>query len=211
MLIEATERMSTGMQALDVVLGGETALSATGCVSSFGLRRRSVVVLAAAPGGGKTRVLQQICREVSAGCESVLCVSDERIMYKAQPELRALVKLRSGRTSLKQIGVALRRRRRALLAIDSLESLRLEPAGPCPFGMKATKRVQSARMLMFSELKILASDLDMCVVVNVMLTKEGTLPLGIEHQADAVVEILRSGGEIKFTARRNRYGVLRAA
>ena len=130
-------RMSTGIPGLDLQLGGGTRLTASGCESDFGLVRPSFVVLAGPPGVGKSRVLWQIVRKVTADCASVLCVSDA---MRADDEVRANVRVRRAwAATLRQLGHDVRRHRPAVLILDGLQDvLKNEPLSHFIFSPSAS-------------------------------------------------------------------------
>jgi predicted ATP-dependent serine protease len=203
---ESTEsRVSTGLTMLDVALGGTTRLTGTGCVSSYGLKRPSFVVLAGTPGVGKTQVLKSICRHVTGDARSVLCVSNE---IRADDETRAMMKVKRIRqVSMDQLWSGLERCPRSLLILDPVESMRPNATGR----MSARQRAEGRVMTVCRRANAMAQEFGMIVIASVGVNKQGHVDPRVRHLADAVVLVSRVDGSMSFQALTNRYGALHAA
>ena len=199
-------RMSTGIPGLDLQLGGGTRLTASGCESDFGLVRPSFVVLAGPPGVGKSRVLWQIVRKVTADCASVLCVSDA---MRADDEVRANVRVRRAwAATLRQLGHDVRRHRPAVLILDGLQDvLKNEPLPSLRAGQ--TKEDRHLELVCRAAMSFARSGL--CVLASAMTRKDGRISPVIRHRGDAVIEMTRGEEGLQFLATKSRSGRLARA
>ena len=193
----ATEppRIETGLPDLDRVLGG-------------GLVAGSVVLLAGPPGIGKSTLLLQWLAAMSAAGSPGLLVSGEESRAQVASRARRLgvrteeVSFAPGR-DLRAILQAARSARPAILAVDSIQTVRDLEATTQPGGVAQVRGCTDA----FVEL---AKTEDIAVVLTGHVTKEGDLagPRALEHAVDVVLTFEgdpRSGLRI-VSGGKNRFG-----
>jgi predicted ATP-dependent serine protease len=198
-------KIPTRLTALDMQLGGETRLTGAGCFSDFGLRRPSFVVLVGDPGSGKSNVLWEVVRNVSADGASVLCVSET---LRVDDEVSALVTVRassSPKASTSRIAKQMKKNTRSVLVLDEL--LAVQVHGPLA-------RIPGRSTLVDRKLKTLcawahtiAVSHNMCVIASMRYGKDRMVNKHVKHGADAVIEVTRDHfGAVTFRALKNRYG-----
>ena len=188
-------RLDTGLPDLDRVLGG-------------GLVPGSVILLAGPPGIGKsTLLLQWLASMAGVGRPGLLASGEES---RAQVAARArrigvaadAVSFAPGR-DLQAVLAAARAERPAVLAVDSIQSLRDPDATTQPGGVAQVRGCVDA-------LVELAKTDDVTVVVSGHVTKDGDLagPRALEHAVDVVLAFEgdpRSGLRI-VSGGKNRFG-----
>src|SRR4029079_9203559 len=172
----ATEppRLETGLPDLDRVLGG-------------GLVAGSVFRLAVPPGIGKSTLLLQWLAAMSAAGSPGLLVSGEESRAQVASRARCgvvgteAVSCAPGR-DLRAILQAARSSRPAILAVDSIQTVRDLEATTQPGGVAQVRGCTDA----FVEL---AKTEDIAVVLTGHVTKEGDLagPRALEHAVDVVL------------------------
>ena len=172
---EADEpRISTGLPGVDRVLGG-------------GLMPSTVALLAGEPGIGKSTLLLQLAAGLSAEGLSCLVASGEESRRQVSARARRLgvdgsaVSFVPGR-ELGSVLEAARSLRPAVLAVDSVQTLRDPAAGQAPGG---TSQVRSC----VDALVGLAKAEGISVLVTGHVTKVGDLagPRTLEHAVDVVL------------------------
>jgi DNA repair protein RadA/Sms len=185
----------TGFPGIDRVLGG-------------GLVPASVVLLAGEPGIGKSTLLLQLMARLSAA--GLTC------LYASGEESRAQVAARGRRLGLDVDGIgfvagrelpevvdAARAERPALLAVDSIQTLRDPESSSLPGGPSQVRLCADA-------LVGLAKAEGVTVVLTGHVTKDGDLagPRTLEHAVDVVLSFegeARSGLRV-LAAGKNRFG-----
>lgn len=188
-------RVSTGLLDLDRVLGG-------------GLVPGSVVLLAGAPGIGKSTLLLQWLSAMGAGGRSGLLVSGEESRAQVASRARRLgvpvdtVAFAPGR-DLHEVLAAARSLQPQVLAVDSVQTLRDVEATTQPGGVAQVRACTDA-------LVELAKEDDIAVVLAGHVTKDGDLagPRALEHAVDVVLSFEgdpRSGLRI-VSGSKNRFG-----
>ncbi len=189
------ERFSSGFSELDTVLGG-------------GIVPGSLVLVGGDPGIGKSTLLLQTCRHVSAAGRRVLYISGEESLR--QLKMRAL---RIGtftadmtflcETRLETIAEVLRERTPEMVVIDSIQTMSRDSTESAP-GSPAQIRECTNLLLQ------LAKGLGMAVFIVGHVTKEGTVagPRMLEHMVDTVLyfEGDRSASYRIIRAVKNRFG-----
>lgn len=188
------DRLSTGFQDLDTVLGG-------------GILLGSVMLLAGQPGIGKSTILMQICAKI-AQTHSVLYVSGEE--SASQVKLRAMrlgassdnLKFASS-TSANDIAKTIADGEFNLVIVDSIQTLTLAEIASAPGGVS---QVTNCGNLIIRS----AKSSDTAVIIVGHVTKEGTLagPKVLEHLVDVVMNFEgdRYGGFKIIRAVKNRFG-----
>ncbi|HTM18867.1 MAG TPA: DNA repair protein RadA [Kofleriaceae bacterium] len=191
------QRLASGIAELDRVLGG-------------GLVAGSLVLLAGEPGVGKSTLLVHALRGLCSGGGSapVLYVSGEesiaqtamraRRIGAAHPRLQLLAE-----TELERILAGADQARPAVLAIDSIQTLRSESLESIP-GSVGQVRECAGRLLGWAK----AGGVPTILVGHV--TKDGGIagPKTLEHVVDAVLQFEGEGGSAYrvLRAAKNRFG-----
>lgn len=167
-------RMTTHMMEMDRVLGG-------------GIVKGSLVLVGGDPGIGKSTLLLQMCRLLSADNVKMLYVSGEesleqiRIRADRMGHFGSSLELLS-ETDLDLIDGVARRMKPDILIIDSIQTMQCESVDSAPGSVTQVR--QSTGMLMK-----LAKGLDITVFVVGHVTKEGVVagPRVLEHMVDTVL------------------------
>ena len=168
------ERVSTNMKELDRVLGG-------------GIVRGSLVLVGGDPGIGKSTLLLQVCRNLSAQGLSVLYVSGEESLQQ--------IKIRAERigtftdhlqllceTNLELIREVIERQKPQIVVIDSVQTMYNDSVGSAPGSVSQVREATS--VLMQS-----AKGMDISIFIVGHVTKEGVVagPRVLEHMVDTVL------------------------
>jgi DNA repair protein RadA/Sms len=188
-------RLGTGLPDLDRVLGG-------------GLVPGSVILLAGPPGIGKSTLLLQWLAAMAREGRSGLLASGEESRAQVAARARRIgaaadaVSFAPGR-DLRAVVAAARAERPAVLAVDSIQTLRDPDATTQPGGVAQVRGCVDA-------LVELAKTEDVTVVVSGHVTKDGDLagPRALEHAVDVVLAFEgdpRSGLRI-VSGGKNRFG-----
>ncbi len=188
------DRLSTGFQDLDNVLGG-------------GILLGSVALLAGQPGIGKSTLLMQICATIA---------KDRKVLYISGEESAGQVKLRAIRlgaesdnlkfassTSANDIAKTIEEGEFDLVIVDSIQTLTIAEIASAPGGVS---QVTNCGNLIIRAAKVS----DTAVIIVGHVTKEGTLagPKVLEHLVDIVLNFEgdRYGGFKIIRAIKNRFG-----
>ncbi|MBO6163708.1 MAG: DNA repair protein RadA [Lachnospiraceae bacterium] len=188
-------RFSSGFSELDNVLGG-------------GIVPASLLLVGGDPGIGKSTILLQVCRHVSAAGRKVLYISGEESLR--QIKLRAL---RMGEftedlsflsaTNLDDIAETLRERLPAVAVIDSIQTMYREDVESAPGSVGQIRECTSLLLQ-------LAKGLGVTIFIVGHVTKEGTVagPRMLEHMVDTVLyfEGDRSAAYRIIRGVKNRFG-----
>lgn len=171
---EEDERVRTGIEELDRVLGG-------------GIVPGSLVLVGGDPGIGKSTLLLQVCQRLSSMNKKVLYISGEESLKQ--------IKLRANRmgsfsdslyllceTSLDVIRGVIERQRPDMVVIDSIQTMYNEEVGSAPGSVSQVR--ESTNILMQ-----LAKGLNISTFIVGHVTKEGTVagPRVLEHMVDTVL------------------------
>lgn len=168
------ERVSTNMKELDRVLGG-------------GIVRGSLVLVGGDPGIGKSTLLLQVCRNLSAQGQSVLYVSGEESLQQ--------IKIRAERigtftdnlqllceTNLNLIREVIERQKPQIVVIDSVQTMYNDSVGSAPGSVSQVREATSVLMQ-------IAKGMDISIFIVGHVTKEGVVagPRVLEHMVDTVL------------------------
>ena len=193
--IDEEDRVSSGLEELDRVLGG-------------GIVRGSLVLVGGDPGIGKSTLLLQLCRNVSAANHRVLYVSGEE--SAKQIKLRAL---RLGDfkgdlellcdTDLDSIGDIIEKEKPEIVVIDSIQTM---VNGMIAASAGSVSQVRESTGVLMR----IAKGLGVTIFIVGHVTKEGAVagPKVLEHMVDTV---LYFEGDIRGSYRllravKNRFG-----
>ena len=172
--IEEKDRVTTGYQELDRVLGG-------GVVSG------SLVLVGGDPGIGKSTLLLQVCRNLSATGQKVLYISGEESLKQ--------IKLRANRvgqvtgdlkflceTSLDHIQETISGEKPDIVIIDSIQTMYREEVSSAPGSVSQVR--ESTNLLMQ-----IAKGEGITIFIVGHVTKEGVVagPRVLEHMVDTVL------------------------
>ncbi len=169
-----TERISSGMEELDRVLGG-------------GIVPGSLVLVGGDPGIGKSTILLQVCKNLADTGVSTLYVSGEESLRQ--------IKMRAGRigkftkdvrfmceTSLSAIEATITKENPKVAIIDSIQTMCNEEISSAPGSVSQVRESTSVLMQ-------LAKKQGVMIFIVGHVTKEGTVagPRVLEHMVDTVL------------------------
>ena len=192
---ESMKRMSTGIEDLDVVLGG-------------GVLPGGVMLLAGQPGIGKSTLLLQVASTIAASSS---------VLYASGEESASQVKIRAVRlgaqtnadlqfvasTSADDIAATIRSGKYKLIVIDSIQTLSLNEITSAPGTV--SQITNSANVIIRA-----AKESNAAVILVGHVTKEGSIagPKVLEHLVDVVLQFEgdRYGGFKVVRAVKNRFG-----
>ena len=169
-----TERMTTGMDELDRVLGG-------------GLVRGSLVLVGGDPGIGKSTLLLQVCRSLAADGRRVWYISGEESLQQIRIRAERIGNFSDQllllcETNLEDITDALRRSKPEIAVIDSIQTMYSEEISSAPGSVSQVRQATAALMQLAKEEQI-------TIFVVGHVTKEGVVagPRVLEHMVDTVL------------------------
>lgn len=172
--LEEEDRITTGLEELDRVLGG-------------GLVAGSLTLVGGDPGIGKSTLLLQVCRNLSGDNREVLYVSGEESLKQ--------IKLRANRigefnehlkllceTSLTVIEETIRHTKPGIVVVDSIQTMYQEEISSAPGSVSQVREATSVFLQ-------LAKGLNISIFIVGHVTKEGTVagPRVLEHMVDTVL------------------------
>ena len=172
--LESLSRCKTGMSELDRVLGG-------------GIVPGSLVLVGGDPGIGKSTLLLQVCRNLSADGHKVLYISGEESL--GQIKMRAV---RIGQfndnaqllceTDLGTIADVIRKHKPEAVIIDSIQTMYSANVSSAPGSVSQVREATNSLMM-------IAKSLSVTVFIVGHVTKEGTVagPRVLEHMVDTVL------------------------
>ena len=167
-------RVSTGMKELDRVLGG-------------GIVRGSLLLVGGDPGIGKSTILLQVCRNLSAAHHKVLYISGEESLQQ--------IRMRAGRigeftddllllceTNLEDIRTTIERCKPEMVVIDSIQTMFSGEVTSAPGSVSQVREATSVLLQ-------IAKGLDITIFIVGHVTKEGNVagPRVLEHMVDTVL------------------------
>lgn len=191
----SAEAVSTGLKEFDRVLGG-------------GLVPGAVILLAGAPGIGKSTLLLQALSAMAAAGRKVLYVSGEESASQIALRARRLGGLSQGLLLMCDCNAAavvsaLKEIRPDVLALDSIQTMHLKDAPGLPGSTSQVRHCSSVVMDAVKELQIPA------IFVG-HVTKQGGIagPMLLEHMVDTVLSFQgeRTHAYRVLRAVKNRYG-----
>lgn len=172
--MEKEDRISTGMQELDRVLGG-------------GVVAGSLTLVGGDPGIGKSTLLLQVCRNFSDAGAKVLYISGEESLKQIKMRAERIGSFNDNllllcETNLSLIEDTIRNRKPQIVIIDSIQTMYSEDVSAAP-GSVSQVRESTALFLQ------LAKGLGVSIFIVGHVTKEGTVagPRVLEHMVDTVL------------------------
>lgn len=193
--LDEQDRMRTGYEELDRVLGG-------------GVVRGSLVLVGGDPGIGKSTLLLQVCRNLAASGQKVLYISGEESLKQ--------IKLRANRigtvtgelkflceTNLETIEGAISGEKPDVVIIDSIQTMFREEVTSAPGSVGQVR--ESTNLLLQ-----IAKGVGIAIFIVGHVTKEGVVagPRVLEHMVDTVLyfEGDRSASYRIIRGVKNRFG-----
>lgn len=167
-------RMGTGMPELDRVLGG-------------GIVKDSLVLVGGDPGIGKSTLLLQVCRNLSANGRFVLYISGEESLQQ--------IKLRAGRigvfndslkllceTNLELIQGVIEQLKPEVVVVDSIQTMFSDAVSAAPGSVSQVRETTGVLLR-------IAKGMGLSVFIVGHVTKEGVVagPRVLEHMVDTVL------------------------
>lgn len=194
-VLDEQDRMKTGYEELDRVLGG-------------GVVRGSLVLVGGDPGIGKSTLLLQVCRN--------LALSEKKVLYISGEESLKQIKLRANRigevkgellflceTNLDLIETAIHEEKPDVVIIDSIQTMFREEISSAPGSVSQVR--ESTNLLMQ-----IAKGKGIAIFIVGHVTKEGVVagPRVLEHMVDTVLyfEGERSASYRIIRGVKNRFG-----
>lgn len=172
--MEKEDRISTGMQELDRVLGG-------------GVVAGSLTLVGGDPGIGKSTLLLQVCRNFSNAGAKVLYISGEESLKQIKMRAERIGSFNDNllllcETNLSLIEDTIRSQKPQIVIIDSIQTMYSEDVSAPP-GSVSQVRESTALFLQ------LAKGLGVSIFIVGHVTKEGTVagPRVLEHMVDTVL------------------------
>ncbi len=168
------ERMMTGIEELDRVLGG-------------GIMQGSLILVGGDPGIGKSTLLLQTCRQLSMNGRRVLYISGEESLK--QIKLRAMRIGTFGdnllllcETNLSLVEEVIQRTNPQVVIIDSIQTMYQEAVSSAPGSVSQVREATNVFLQ-------LAKRLGISIFIVGHVTKEGTVagPRVLEHMVDTVL------------------------
>lgn len=168
------ERIHTGMEELDRVLGG-------------GIVTGSLVLVGGDPGIGKSTILLQMCKN--------LCEKNKKVLYISGEESAQQIKIRGDRlgtfvndmellceTNLALIEEVIRKEMPQIVVIDSIQTMYREEVSSAPGSVSQVREATAVFMQ-------IAKGLDISIFLVGHVTKEGVVagPRVLEHMVDTVL------------------------
>lgn len=191
---QRVERLTSGIEEFDRVLGGEDA----------GIVKGSVVLLSGNPGVGKSTLLLQIAANIN---NSLYFSAEESLQQLTIRTQRLGIKSKSLRLSaerdLNRIIAAIAKEKPAFVVVDSIQTIYDESAPGTP-GSLVQVRESTWRLQQF------AKTTDTAILLVGHVTKEGAIagPKALEHLVDVVLflEGEKRTGLRLLRSDKNRYG-----
>lgn len=171
--IEEEERIHTGLEELDRVLGG-------------GIVPGSLILVGGDPGIGKSTLLLQICRTLAEG-RKVIYISGEESLKQIKLRADRLGKFPEGllllcETNLEAIEAVIEKERPAIVVIDSIQTMYKEEVASAPGSVSQVRESTTSLMR-------IAKGKGVSIFIVGHVTKEGVVagPRVLEHMVDTVL------------------------
>lgn len=168
------DRINTGMEELDRVLGG-------------GIVPGSLTLVGGDPGIGKSTLLLQMCRLLSQKSHNVLYISGEESLKQIKMRAQRIGSFDKDmmllcETNLTQVSDVIRKQKPEIVIIDSIQTMFNEEISASP-GSVSQVRESTAVLLQLSK------TLGIAIFIVGHVTKEGTVagPRILEHMVDTVL------------------------
>lgn len=172
--LENEQRMTTGIQELDRVLGG-------------GLVRGSLVLVGGDPGIGKSTLLLQVCRNMAEDGRKVLYISGEESLQQIKLRAERIGKFAKElkllcETNLEVIQSVLEKEKPEVVIIDSIQTMYHESVSSAPGSVSQVRESTGVFMK-------IAKILGISIFLVGHVTKEGVVagPRVLEHMVDTVL------------------------
>ena len=188
-------RFSTGLEELNRVLGG-------------GIVNGSLVLVGGDPGIGKSTILLQMCRNLSADGHKILYVSGEESLSQIKMRAERIGTFQKDMlllcvNNLEDVEEYVKKDRPKVIVIDSIQTIVVEDIASAPGSVSQVKEVTARLMQM-------AKQMDIAIFIVGHVTKEGTVagPRNLEHMVDTVLyfEGDRHASYRILRAGKNRFG-----
>lgn len=171
--IEEEERIYTGLEELDRVLGG-------------GIVPGSLILVGGDPGIGKSTLLLQICRTLAEG-RKIIYISGEESLKQIKLRADRLGKFPEGllllcETNLEAIETVIEKEKPAVVVIDSIQTMYREDVGSAPGSVSQVRESTTSLMR-------IAKGKGISIFIVGHVTKEGVVagPRVLEHMVDTVL------------------------
>jgi DNA repair protein RadA/Sms len=172
--IEAEQRLCSGIEELDRVLGG-------------GIVQGSLVLVGGDPGIGKSTLLLQMCREIVAKGKKILYISGEESLSQIKMRAERLgvdhgELLLLCETDLQLIEDSIEKYKPDIVVIDSIQTMFREEVAAAPGSVSQVREATGALMR-------IAKGTGTTVFIIGHVTKEGVVagPRVLEHMVDTVL------------------------
>ncbi|MEW4414095.1 DNA repair protein RadA [Clostridium sp. AN503] len=172
--IDEQDRVSTGYQELDRVLGS-------------GIVAGSLVLVGGDPGIGKSTLLLQVCRNLAASGRKVLYISGEESLKQIKLRANRIGKITGEllflcETNLDDIEESIRSVKPEIVIIDSIQTMFREDVSSAPGSVSQVR--ESTNILMQ-----IAKGMGIAIFIVGHVTKEGVVagPRVLEHMVDTVL------------------------
>ena len=188
-------RFSTGLEELNRVLGG-------------GIVNGSLVLVGGDPGIGKSTILLQMCRNLSADGHKILYVSGEESLSQIKMRAERIGTFQKDMlllcvNNLEDVEEYVKKDKPKVIVIDSIQTIVVEDIASAPGSVSQVKEVTARLMQM-------AKQMDIAIFIVGHVTKEGTVagPRNLEHMVDTVLYFEGDGGaSFRFLRGvKNRFG-----
>jgi len=192
---QAEERILTGIEELDRVLGG-------------GIVKDSLVLVGGDPGIGKSTLLLQMCRILAGKGISILYISGEESLQQIKMRSDRLGKFENDililcETNLDQIEEIIKKSKPGVVIIDSIQTMHKEEVSSAPGSVSQVRETTGTLMHM-------AKNEGVAIFIVGHVTKEGVVagPRVLEHMVDTVLyfEGERHASYRLLRAVKNRFG-----
>lgn len=193
--LESFQRYNTGMSELDRVLGG-------------GIVPGSLVLVGGDPGIGKSTLLLQVCRNLSAAGRRVIYISGEESLSQIKMRAMRIGDFSDGllllcETNLADIEEVIKKHKPEVVIIDSIQTMYSDSVTSAPGSVSQVREATNILM------EIAKRDQITIFIVG-HVTKEGTVagPRVLEHMVDTVLyfEGDRYASYRIVRAAKNRFG-----